>query len=137
MLPPADDLSLPIMTQSCNSLGFPRSVRMTDAKQFEAVFRRPEFKKQAGALRIRARANRMHGARLGMVIAKRQVPKANDRNRLKRVCRETFRLQHLRLPAVDIVVQVMANQGNRQLAQTFADILDEVSTYFSSKTGKV
>lgn len=125
------------MIPGCSPLGFPRSVRMTDAKQFEAVFRRPEFKKHAGALRIRARTNRMHGARLGMVIAKRQVAKANDRNRLKRVCRETFRLQHQKLPAVDIVIQVMANQGNRQLAVALSDILEEVSTYFSSKADQI
>ena len=134
--PPAFRRIVLNMTPSCSPLGFPRSVRMTDAKQFEAVFRRPEFKKHTRALRIRARENRMHGARLGMVIAKRQVPKANDRNRLKRVCRETFRLRQATLPAVDIVVQVMANQGNRQLAAGLSDILDEVSTHFVSRTNK-
>ncbi|MCC5792810.1 MAG: ribonuclease P protein component [Legionellaceae bacterium] len=41
-------------------------------------------------------------ARLGLVIAKRKVRKACQRNRIKRIIRESFRLQHL--PSCDIIV---------------------------------
>ncbi|MEM6710277.1 MAG: ribonuclease P protein component, partial [Pseudomonadota bacterium] len=46
-----------------------------------------------------------NGARLGLVVAKRVLPRAVDRNQVKRQIREAFRLWHARLPSVDLVVQ--------------------------------
>jgi len=48
-------------------------------------------------------ANKLGHARLGLAVAKRFIPKAVDRNAIKRQVREAFRL-HTDLPAVDIVV---------------------------------
>lgn len=55
---------------------------------------------------ILARPNELDYPRLGLVIAKKHVRRANQRNRIKRVTRESFRLQ---LPAdsgfgVDVIV---------------------------------
>jgi ribonuclease P protein component len=43
-------------------------------------------------------------ARLGLAISKRKVRKAVARNRIKRLVRESFRLNQANLPAADIVV---------------------------------
>jgi ribonuclease P protein component len=43
--------------------------------------------------------------RLGISIAKRLVPRATDRNRLKRLIRESFRLHAMTLNSIDIIVQ--------------------------------
>ena len=68
------------------------------------------------------RPNSLGHARLGMIIAKRLLPHAVDRNRVKRCVRETFRLQRVDLPACDFVVRLIAkpNAGNeaRDLART-------------------
>lgn len=48
------------------------------------------------------RNNFLNEARLGLAISKKVIAKAHDRNRIKRVIRETFRIRDL--PAVDIVV---------------------------------
>jgi ribonuclease P protein component len=43
-------------------------------------------------------------ARLGLAIAKRQIRKAVARNRLKRLVREAFRHDRVRLDGLDLVV---------------------------------
>ena len=43
-------------------------------------------------------------ARLGIVVAKKNIKLAVDRNRLKRLVRESFRKQQLGLLGLDIVV---------------------------------
>jgi ribonuclease P protein component len=49
-------------------------------------------------------ANGIAHARLGLAIAARAVPRAVDRNRIKRQARETFRRRAAELPAVDVVI---------------------------------
>ena len=44
--------------------------------------------------------------RIGFAIARKQVPRAVGRNRLKRLFRESFRKAQHRLPARDLVIMV-------------------------------
>lgn len=60
-----------------------------------------------------ARANDLTHARIGLAISRRSVPRAVDRNRIKRIVRETFRQQLISLPALDIVI--MARPDARKL----------------------
>jgi len=53
--------------------------------------------------------NRLTHPRLGMAIAKKQVKSAVNRNRIKRIVRESFRLHRHAIPPLDIVV--MARRG--------------------------
>jgi ribonuclease P protein component len=55
-------------------------------------------------LTVLACANDQVGPRLGLVIAKKRVRLAVQRNRLKRLARESFRLHQNALPSLDIVV---------------------------------
>lgn len=50
------------------------------------------------------RENGQAEARLGLAIAKKCARRAVDRNRLKRIARESFRTHRHTLPGVDIVV---------------------------------
>ena len=54
----------------------------------------------------------MHTARLGLVVSKRALPRAHERNRARRVLRETFRRHRADLPPMDIVVQVTGSDAN-------------------------
>lgn len=55
-----------------------------------------------------ARPNQSGYARLGMVVGKRLLSRAVDRNRVKRCARESFRQVRAELPACDFVVRLLA-----------------------------
>lgn len=91
---------------------FPRQVRLNHSREFDRVFRTASVRARHGALLLRAVPNRMHTARLGLVVGKRALPRAHERNRARRVLRETFRRHRAGLPPMDIVVQVTGSDTN-------------------------
>ena len=58
------------------------------------------------------RGNKLQNPRIGIIIAKKKVPLAHDRNRLKRIIRETFR-NSSNLSNVDIIF--LAKTGLMQI----------------------
>ena len=85
---------------------FPREYRLTEKRQFDAVLSARTIQFRTGSFRLYATANTEAGARLGLIVGKRQLKRAVDRNRVKRVLRETFRIRRATFPAYDIVVQL-------------------------------
>jgi ribonuclease P protein component len=78
--------------------------RLRDSSAFRAAFER---KKPASddLMIVYATRNSLQNARLGISIGKKKVPAATDRNRVKRLIREAFRLSKAELPiGVDFVV---------------------------------
>ena len=60
-----------------------------------------------------ASPNALGHPRLGLIFSKKNVRRAVDRNRLKRLVRDSIRLRQHQLPAVDIVV--LARRGVHEL----------------------
>ena len=102
--------------QLTNSLGLPPHARLDRKSQFEYVFAHASQRVQIKPLRMLAAGNRMCTPRLGIVAPKRVLRRAVDRNRAKRHIRESFRQARPGLPALDIVVQVIAAGDVRQAA---------------------
>lgn len=70
----------------------------------------------------------MHTARLGLVVGKRALPRAHERNRAKRVLRETFRRRRASLPAMDIVIQVTGDASNEAYRVSLEALLEQLQT---------
>ncbi|MCL1059497.1 ribonuclease P protein component [Shewanella sp. Choline-02u-19] len=87
------------------SYTFTRELRLLTPAQFKSVFTKP-IKASSAEITLLAIPNSEQHPRLGLTIAKRYVKKAHQRNRIKRVIRDNFRLHQHDLPAVDIVVLV-------------------------------
>ncbi|RIY33551.1 ribonuclease P protein component [Psittacicella gerlachiana] len=66
--------------------------------------------------------NNLEESRLGMIIAKKNIKLAHDRNRVRRIVREYFRLnQHKYLP-VDILFFARSHITSIDNAQLFAEL---------------
>lgn len=85
--------------------GFVRSLRLQRAEDFQQAFRLGN-KHNQGGLVVYTRLNGLGYARLGLAIAKKVIQSASARNRVKRLLRESFRLNQGRLPDIDIVIVV-------------------------------
>lgn len=72
---------------------------------------------------VMVRPNQAGFPRLGMIVAKRLLGRAVDRNRVKRCIRESFRLVLPELPACDFVVRLLVKpvpgDEARDLMKTF------------------
>ena len=91
---------------------FPRGSRLLNAGDYRTVFNGAKLKVSDRDLLILATPNQLPYPRLGLVIAKKNVRLAVQRNRVKRIIRESFRLQQSTLPNVDIVVLARKGLGD-------------------------
>ena len=94
-------------------LTFPKSRRLLNSQQFQQVFSHAPIKVSHPQLLILARPNALDFPRLGLVIAKKHVRTAVNRNRIKRRIRECFRLKQHKLSGIDAIV--LARSGLGQL----------------------
>ena len=75
------------------------------------------------------RAAESSDARLGVVVAKKLLKKAVDRNKIKRVIREQFRCRRVSLPAYDLIVRLATKPkplDGKILAEEFISLLKKL-----------
>ncbi|HYW92318.1 MAG TPA: ribonuclease P protein component [Gammaproteobacteria bacterium] len=82
---------------------FPRTARLLHQAEFRRVFQQAE-RSADSCFTVLARSNDAGAARLGLAISVRRAGNSVQRNRLKRIIRESFRRHREQLPAVDLVV---------------------------------
>lgn len=105
--------------------GFGREKRLLTPAHFKQVFDSPTGKVPGKNVLLLARDNSFEHPRLGLVIGKKSVKLAVQRNRIKRVVRETFRQHQDNLAGWDIVIVARKGLGdldNAELFQQFAKL---------------
>ncbi|MEE2732209.1 MAG: ribonuclease P protein component [Pseudomonadota bacterium] len=93
---------------------FQRHQRLLTPSQYKSVFDQTEGRVSHSAFLLLARKTQPEQpARLGLVVAKKHLKRAVDRNAFKRVVRTQFRLSQEQLTGLDIVV--LARPGVKEL----------------------
>lgn len=88
------------------SYSFDKSLGLLSSSEFQRVFDAVDWKVSSQHILLLTRKNELDQPRLGLVIAKRHVKLAVQRNRVKRIIRESFRQHQHELNGVDIVVLI-------------------------------
>ncbi|MDQ7995756.1 MAG: ribonuclease P protein component [Luteibacter sp.] len=101
----------------------PRDARLRRAADFAAL-RTVSGRLGGRCFLLRFGNNDVDTARLGLAISKRCSKRAVDRNRIKRLAREAFRLARPDLPPVDILVMAK----DIAVKETGAALLAELDT---------
>ena len=78
--------------------------RLLHSRDFSQVFSQPAFRISSPQLLILAQPNEHGVARMGLVISRKNVGCAVARNRVKRLCREAFRVRAGDFATIDIIV---------------------------------
>jgi ribonuclease P protein component len=113
---------------------YPPALRLLRPAQFKTVFDSATFKIGQSHFLLLACPNGLDHARLGLVIAKKKVRLAVQRNRIKRVTRDSFRHQQASLPPVDLVMiarQDLADLDNATLQQALLDAWKRLGRKFA------
>jgi ribonuclease P protein component len=104
-------------------LSFPAHKRLRRKSEFDAAYARGR-RFGNGFFAVTASSNDKHGARLGMAVAVRMAGNAVERNRLRRIVRESFRLHQHALPSVDLVVNARPKARGASGAELRASLLE-------------
>jgi len=92
---------------------FPKTCRLLDSQAYEQVFKKPDVRVSNKYFLVLGRWTRFEQARMGVIAAKKNIARANQRNRIKRLVREVFRVRKNSLAPIDLVV--MTRKGLQDL----------------------
>lgn len=97
---------------------------MLTSNHFAFVFQQPQ-RTSTLHITILGRLNTLGHPRIGLTVAKKHVKQAHERNRIKRLMRESFRLHQHSLPNMDFVViakKGVANLDNHALTEVLGKL---------------
>ena len=122
--------------QTKRSATFPANMRILTSGDFGRVFKNNTRSKDA-CFTVLAHRTSGAGPRLGMAIARKSAGNAVQRNRMKRLVRETFRLHQHELPSADFVVLArpgVALKTNANLSHSLENHWRRLATGKSGQT---
>ncbi len=105
--------------------GFPRDSRLLQPAEYRSVFQRP-IKTTDDCFTVLCRPSGRAAPRLGLAVSKKYTRLAVDRNRIKRVIRESFRHNGDELGGIDYVV--LNRKGTGRMSNTI--LFDSLSRHW-------
>lgn len=85
---------------------FTKKQRILSRQDYQKVFNQAEFRSGSRRVLLLARRNAFDSGRLGLVIPKKHLRRAVDRNVVKRIAREMFRHRQEAFVGLDVVLLV-------------------------------
>jgi len=104
-----------------NRACFKPHVRLLKPAEFSRVFKQA-IRSSDRMLTILAAPNDLGHPRLGLAISKKNARRAVDRNRIKRIIRESFRQNQNILPDTDLVVMAKPQTKSATNSELFASL---------------
>lgn len=105
-------------------------MRLLKAAEYRWVFEKP-VKIHKHGFSVYFRAHDRSTARLGLAIPKKALRKAVDRNRIKRLVRESFRCNLYRIQSCDVIFlarKELADIDNQHLRVLLDKVWDQLKT---------
>jgi ribonuclease P protein component len=112
---------------------FTKASRLLGPSQFSPVFSQARYRVSSSNLLVLVRPSQQ-SARLGLVVAKKNVRLAVKRNQIKRLIREAFRVRQAEFGTIDMVVLARSGLGSlnkqeisQQIHQLFDELLEKLN----------
>ena len=112
----------------------PKRNRLLQAADFDPAFKQTRFKVSCSHFLMLAAANDRPRARLGLVVPKKKVRRAVQRNRIKRLVRERFRLSQKKADMAGLDIVVLVGKGADGLSNQ--DVTLKVGRLLNALAGK-
>ena len=108
---------------------FGRELRLLTPSHYSRIFNEPA-RAATPYFTLLAKPSDQSKPRLGLTVAKKRVKKACQRNRIKRLARESFRLNQHNIDNIDIVLMVkngIDEQSNEELTKQLTKLWRKIN----------
>ena len=109
---------------------FGRELRLLTPSHYSRIFDQPA-RAASDIFTLLAKPNNLSNPRIGLTVAKKHVKKAVQRNRIKRLSRECFRLNQHKFDNIDVVLMVkkgIDERSNEEITQQLEKLLLKINT---------
>ncbi len=115
--------------KQAENTGFDKSKRLLNSRQYQHVLRQGRTYRNPLFIMV-SKPNTRQTGRLGITVSKKVSKRAVDRNRLKRLIRESFRKLQLSLPNNDFIIIARSNAAhadNRTINHTLTQMWNKLA----------
>ncbi|MEX0942885.1 MAG: ribonuclease P protein component [Pseudomonadales bacterium] len=112
---------------------FPRTRRLTNAREYDAVFKQADYRASVREFLLLAKKTDGQISRIGSVVSKKVAGNAIQRNRIRRLIKESFRTEfdkrfgYMGLDIVIVARPPVRYQPNRETLDVLAGLWEQLA----------